>query len=184
MEQVREAWGWTWLVRSKQDILYALRAFARTPGFTATVIVTLALGIGATSAIVSIVNAVSLHPLPYPDADRLVVVWENSHGARMGRRCSIPTAIFRSGKVAARALSNLRPPRGPPRDRFSQEAVAAAMLAMPVGIDFSRLLGAEPALGCLFQADDLNRDRTIVLKYQFWKSAFGAHANSVGRHIA
>ena len=75
-ESTREVWRCNWLERFKQDVVYGLRSFARTPGFTAVVILTLALGIGSTSAVFSIVSAILLNPLPYPNADRLVVVWD------------------------------------------------------------------------------------------------------------
>src|ERR1700722_9868236 len=75
-EEVREMWGWASLDRLRQDVAYAIRAFGRAPGFTAVVILTLALGIGATTAIFNVVNAVLLHPLPFRNPDRLVVIWE------------------------------------------------------------------------------------------------------------
>jgi hypothetical protein len=75
-EDVREIGAWAWLDRFRQDIAYAVRTFARTPGFTTVVILTLALGIGATTAMFSVVNAVLLNPLPFRNAGRLVVIWE------------------------------------------------------------------------------------------------------------
>src|ERR1700733_1313929 len=75
-ESTREVWRCNSLERFKQDVVYGLRSFGRTPGFTAVVLLTLALGIGSTSAVFSIVSAILLNPLPYPNADRLVVVWD------------------------------------------------------------------------------------------------------------
>lgn len=74
-ETTREAWGWGWLERFVQDVSYGFRSFGKTPGFTSVVILTLALGIGATSAIFSIFSAVLLQPLPYQKPHRLVLPW-------------------------------------------------------------------------------------------------------------
>jgi hypothetical protein len=75
-EEVRDVWGWGWCDCLKQDVVYALRAFGRAPGFTSVVILTLALGIGATTAVFSVVHAILIDPLPYPNQDRLVMIFE------------------------------------------------------------------------------------------------------------
>jgi hypothetical protein len=75
-EEVRGMWGWSSLERFAQDLRYAMRTLRKSPGFSATAILTLALGIGASTAVFSVVDAVILKPLAYPDSDRLVVAWE------------------------------------------------------------------------------------------------------------
>lgn len=78
--QAHEAWGWVWLERLGQDVRFALRQLRRAPGFTAVCLLTLALGIGANSAMFSVVQGVVLAPLPFPQADRLIFLWENRPG--------------------------------------------------------------------------------------------------------
>jgi predicted permease len=184
-ETVRETWEWNWLERFKQDVAYALRAFGRTPGFTAVVILTLALGIGATTAIFSIVNAVLLNPLPYPNADRLVVIWEKLVRNPKGTAVFDSYRDFETWKNASRSFELLAPATWATGGQILiGNGAARNVLAMPVGIDFFPLLGATPELGRTFQPDDLHRGCTVVLKHSFWLAAFGGQKDVVGKHVS
>jgi putative ABC transport system permease protein len=182
-EAVRATWGLTWLERSKQDLIYACRAFGRTPGFTTIVVLTLALGIGATTAMFSIVNAILLHPLPYKNPHRLVIIWENSLHNLKAPPFFDSYSDFEIWKHA-RSFEQLSPATwatggalltgaGPARD----------VLAMPVGLDFFRLLGVPPEIGRTFQSDDLHRSCTIVLRHRFWVKVFGGQKNAIDKHV-
>lgn len=184
MEQVRDAQQWRWLDDLKRDLLHALRAFARTPGFTAVVIATLALGIGATSATFSIVNTVWLHPLPYPNADRLVAIWQTPKRNPKAVPFFNSYRDFEVWKARSRSFDQLAPATWATGHQIlTGSGPARDVLAMPVGPGFFPLLGANPVLGRFFEAGDLNHGCTVVLKYQFWLKSFGGRKDVVGQHI-
>ena len=150
------------------DIRYAIRAFARTPGFTVVAVLTLALGIGATTAIFSVVHAVLLKPLPYAEADRLVVArlsLPDYHDLKSG------TSAFEGMGVWASNLYNLR------SGNESQQ-----LLGGVVSPDLLPLLGVEPLLGRNFTPDDESQE-TVILAYGTWQSRFGGDPSVLGRGI-
>src|SRR6185437_13987134 len=173
-EELRETWTWSWLERLKQDVSYALRSFARTPGFTTIVVLTLALGIGATTAMFSIVNALLLHPLPYRNPDRLVVVWEKLKRNMKGPPVFDSYRDFEAWKSSSRSFEQLAPATWATGGQIlTGIGRAREILAQPVGIDFFALLGVPPELGRTFEPDDLQRGCTVVLKHDYWVTAFG-----------
>ncbi|HXU50094.1 MAG TPA: permease prefix domain 1-containing protein, partial [Candidatus Binatia bacterium] len=170
-EDVRAAWGWTRLCQLRQDAFYGLRIFAKAPGFTAIVIATLALGIGATTAIFSILNAVLLRPLPYKDPGRLVVIWKQP----VRDRAAIPVfdtyAEFQDWSAASRSFE-----QAAAATWASSGAIltgvgrAREVLAMPVSLTFFKLLGVPPQMGRTFQPGDLNAGCAVVLRHRFWQT--------------
>src|SRR5215469_12131941 len=85
-EESRDMWGWDWLENLLQDTRFGLRMLVRNPGFAAVAVLTLALGIGANTAIFSVVDAALLRPMPYPDPGRLTLLWGNVKRVRVERR--------------------------------------------------------------------------------------------------
>jgi putative ABC transport system permease protein len=184
-EDLRDVWRLGWLDRAKQDIAYAIRTLRRAPAFTAVAIFTLALGIGATTAIFSVVDSLLLHPLPYPNGDRLVVIWE-----KLTRNPSGPPVFdsyrdFEIWKSGSRSFEQLAPATWATGGRIVRSGGRARnVLAMPVGLDFFSLLGVQAELGRTFQPDDLHRGCTVVLSHGFWLQAFGGQRNIAGRNLS
>src|SRR5258706_5496984 len=157
---------------SLRDIRHGVRMLRRAPGFTAAALVTLALGIGATSAIFSVVRTVMLEPLPYQEPDRIVAVWETSRGGTS--RNVIAPANFVAWRERTRTLEHL--------GMVGSATVAMIVNAQPDrigGLTFSydvfRAVGVRPALGRPYTAEeDLGgNDAVIVLSHEFWQRRLG-----------
>ncbi|MFL6279914.1 MAG: ABC transporter permease [Vicinamibacterales bacterium] len=150
------------------DIRYAIRTLLRSPGFTIVGILTLALGIGATTAIFSVVNAVLLRPLPYADPDRLV----STRGSLADLRdLEMSNQSFDGIAFWASNLYNLR------RDGDTQQVVAGQ-----VSRNLFPLLGIQPLLGRNFTVEDEQQD-TVILGYGLWQRQFAGNSQVVGRTV-
>ena len=107
MEVTRGMWGCAWLESLAQDLKYALRTMRKSPGFTAVAILTLALGIGANTAVFSVIDAAVLRPLPFPDSGRLVCIWATRGGALVGGPSPMDLAGLRQGQPYLRESRRL-----------------------------------------------------------------------------
>ena len=141
-------------------------------------------GIGSTTAVFSIVQAVLLRPLPYPDVDRLVAVWAG-HVREKG--LSKVFARYDDLEVWQRhsqAFEQLAAATWATGDQIlTGRGPARTALAIPVSVNFFSLLGVSPAIGRAFNRDDLNRGCSVVLSHRFWQGALGA-ADVVGQSLA
>ena len=164
----------------KQDIQYAFRRLFKSPGFTLVAVATLALGIGANSAIFSVVNGVLLKPLPYPESDRLVGVYHVTEGQR--EVMSGPNFIDVTG--AAKSLENAA--------AVNSTDITLTGDGEPVRLDIARVsaslfnvLRVRPMLGRTFNADENTPGKTdvVVLSHALWKGRFGGDPSIVGKHI-
>jgi putative ABC transport system permease protein len=171
-----------------QDLRYAVRILVRSPAFTATAVVTLALGIGANTAIFSIVNAVLLRPLPYPNAERLVRIVQNNPGAesvKERRAPSLNREHFLQWRARTRTLSHLAV-----FERHAMTLTARTESARLSGARVSPalfpMLGAGPEIGRGFEdADEQPGGRTVVvLNHLMWERYFGLDPTIVGRTIS
>jgi predicted permease len=176
-ETTRDQWGRGSLERFGQDVRYGIRQLRRAPGFAAVAIVTLALGIGANTAILSVVNAILLRPLPYDNPDRLVVVLHE------GRRPVSPANLldwrarsrsFQSMGAASSWSASFTGAEGP-------EKVPALRMTPEI----LPMMGVQPRLGRFFLPAEAapGRDRVVLLADGLWRRRFGADAGIVGKSI-
>ncbi len=167
-----------------RDIHYAYRKLRKSPAFAITVIATLALGIGANTAIFSIVDAVLLRPLPYKNADRLVVVWQTDAAHRGVGAWFDPYREFEEWQRGSRSFEKLAAMSWATADEtVLWQGKPVALLALPASTDFFSMLGAEAQIGRTFRPADLNNPCTLVLAYPFWRQKLGAARDIAGQTL-
>ena len=182
-ERTRDIWGWRWLDELGRDVRHALRGLGRSPGFAAAVVLVLALGIGANTAMFGIVHGVLIRPLPYPDADAIVRVGESSGprrlpGLRLSNR-SMPLL-----RESAESFEQLAAYQELSLDWAGPEGAVSLSGAL-VSPSLFALLRAAPSLGRLFTEEEarVGRDRVALLSHSVWIRRFGANPDIVGSPI-
>ena len=157
---------------SLRDVRHGLRMLRRSPGFTAAALLTLALGIGATSAVFSVVRTVMLEPLPYRDPDRLVAVWETNRGGTS--RNVIAPANFVAWRERTRTLEHLGMV-GPSNLVLIVDGQPSNVQGLTWSADLFAALGVQPALGRAYtiEEDFGGPSTVIVLSHEFWQSRLG-----------
>jgi len=175
-EQTREVWSIVWLEQLSQDVRYGIRTLLRNPGFTAVVVLTLALGIGMNTAVFSVVNAVLLRPVGYPNPDRLV--WLGDYDSFL-KRDMVRTSDFVDWREHAQSFSAIA--------AYSRQQAAIMtprgatnVTGVVVGGDFWTITGARPALGRLFEPEE--QDAT-VLTWDLFEHEFSGNARIVGQTV-
>lgn len=187
-QRSREQWQWTPLESVFADLKFTLRRLRKSPGFAITVLLTLAIGIGANTAVFSVVDAVLLKPLPYPDSDQLTALWLNAPGAgglanfsnglqlspSMYFTFSQHNQSFQSMGVWIWSNSNITGLAQP-------EEVPTALVSGGV----LETLAVPPALGKWFSAadQDPHGGKTAMLSYGYWQRRFGGDRSVIGRTV-
>jgi hypothetical protein len=173
------------LAQTVQDVRYTFRQLRKSPGFTATAILMLALGIGATTAIFSIVEGVLLRPLPFPDAEHLVIlgdVLEGSHCASC-THATVTAPDIRNYMRDTQSFNHLGGYQGA-RFELSGTGTPAAVYATRMSGDVFAALGVTPLLGRSFtQQEDEQDQQVAVLSYGMWRSRFHGDAKVLGSKI-
>ena len=169
--------------RLSQDLRYAGRTFRRSPAFTATAILTLALGIGANTAVFSILDAVLLRPLPYRDPGQLVSVLDRE--IRTGGRALFFDLYsdYDNWKKNSRAFQGFAAVTwaGGIGKTMTGRGPARNVAAVPVTADFFSVLGVPAMLGRTFEEADRTRSCAVVLSDRFWHGTFGGQKNAIGQ---
>jgi putative ABC transport system permease protein len=162
-----------------RDLRHGARVLRRAPGFTAAALVTLALGVGATSAIFSVVRTVMLAPLPYLEPDRLVAVWETNRGGTT--RNAIAPANFVVWRERTRTLDHLGM-AGPVSAAVVMNGHAEKIEGFAFSGDVFRALGVQPALGRAYSVEEgfAGGDGVIVLSHEFWQGRLGGRGDVLG----
>ncbi|MGB9403814.1 MAG: ABC transporter permease [Candidatus Acidiferrales bacterium] len=181
-EKSRVAWGWEWFEQLAQDMRYSLRILRKSPGFTAISVLTIALGIGATTAIFSVVDATLLHPLPYPQPDQLVSIEDDVPGVgAQDVGMSVPewqdlqrSGIFEYVSPIGGGDVNLTGSSQPARIRF-----------LNIAPNYFALLGVKPQLGSAFNPEDHTPGFTleVLIGDGLWKRAFAADPGILGKSL-
>ena len=179
----REARSLLWLEHLAKDIRYGWRNLLRAPGFTAVAVIALALGIGANTAIFSVVNAVLLRPLPYKDADRLVTILHHGTGPVSTanyldwRDQNHSFAAMGAADYWSANLSGENPADTNPAEH---------VLGLKVTQNLFPLLGIQPLLGRVFipGEDQEGSDREVILSYRLWQRRFEGSPGALGRSIS
>src|SRR5579872_5152809 len=164
-----------------EDVRYGFRMLRKNPGFTAIALLTLALGIGANTAVFSIVNGVLLNPLPFPDADKLVSLFESKPNFQEGS-ISYPNFLdWQRENHAFTAIAAYRPDSFSLTGAGQPEQVQGKM----VSADFFSVLGVNPLMGRTFtaQEDQLGAGRVVLVSSGFWKRKLGSSPDVLGRRI-
>ena len=168
-----------------QDLRYGLRMLRKSPGFTVVAALTLALGIGANTAIFSVVNAVLLRPLPFPEPERLVTVWER-YPAQSIDRNDPAAANYADWKAQSQSFDSLAMFSWVKGVNLSGRDEPMRILSASVTANLFRTLRVEPLIGRVFTAEEEipGRDQVVLLGYNLWKSRFGGDPAVIGKTVS
>ena len=178
-EECREERGGFWLETVWTDMRFGARMLRRSPGFTAVAILTLSLGIGANTAIFSVVNAVLLKPLPYPNANRLALIWSQWGKETRGPASGPELMELRKRCRAFEEISGIWPTSGTISGTGEPEQVRLGFTTA----NFLPLLAQKPQLGRFFAPGEERRGAApqMILTDGLWRREFGANPDIIGQ---
>jgi putative ABC transport system permease protein len=166
------------------DLRFALRLLSRTPLQTAIIVLILAVGIGSTTAVFSVLEAVLLRPLPYAHADRLVAIWDGHVKDQHLSKVFASDADFRTWQEHSTHFESLAAISWATGERIlTGHGPAKVVLALPASVNLFDLLGAKPSTGRTFVRSDLTGGCTVVLAHRFWQNELGARPDTVGQSV-
>jgi putative ABC transport system permease protein len=180
-EQIHEAGGWIWFERLRRDLSFALRQLIKTPGFTVTAVLTLAVGIGGVTAMFSVMRSVLLRPLPFKNSERLISLHEHLQADPHELNMTAPDVLIFERE--SRAFSGVGGFIGSAYE-LSGAGTPFKARAERVTSSLFPLLGIEPMLGRTFtQQEDDDASPVTVISYALWKERFHSNPGVVGTTI-
>lgn len=182
-EQVREEWGWAGLERFVQDFRFGVRLLLRARGWSAVVCLTLALGIGMSTAIFSVVHAVLLQPLPYADPDRIVSLNALTPDANRERLNPNPM-LWMHWRQHMKTVEDLALTRQVANFNLTGDGAPERLQGGRISFNLPRVLGVGPLLGREFtEEEQLTNARVVLLTHALWVRRFGGDPSIVGRKV-
>ena len=183
-EEVRAVWIPVWLDQFRQDVGYAVRSIRRAPSFAIVAVLTLALGIGATTAIYSVVDAILLQPLPFANSDRLVRLVENYTAGLSGRvfQRGLRREEFLDWRARTTTLSDVVAFTASQMTVGTGEG-AARLYGGSISLETFRLLETRAMLGRTFEPGDAGNPDIVVLGHETWRRLFQSDPDVVGRKL-
>jgi putative ABC transport system permease protein len=183
-EEVRDTWIWRWLDDGGRDAGYGMRQVRRNPAFSAIAIATLALGIGGITAIFSAFDTILLRPLPYPDAERLVMVWDDMSKSEGDSRFVSTPAEWIEWRRLNTVFTDLASSQ-PGNAILSGNGEPEEVRARKVTWNLWSVLGVQPALGRAFTEDEDDKGvRVVMMSHGLWQRRFGGASDVIGRKIS
>ncbi len=184
-EATRDTWGWTRLEEITRDVKYACRALSRAPGFTAVAVLTLALGIGANSAVFTVVNGVLLRSMPFPESDRLFLVSLTPRGGPFEWQPGVSDGDYLAFRDQDRAFEEIASFSRGTTATLTGAGDAVQIPVAYVTTEFFSLLRTSPEIGRGFLAGEREpgNDSVAVLSDELWKVRFGSDSKILGKRI-
>jgi putative ABC transport system permease protein len=182
-EDTRAAWGWMRVEQLARDVGYGLRQLRRNPGFSAIAIATLALGIGGITAMFSAVDAVLIRPLPYEDADRLVMVWDDLNRSGDQSRSFPAPGEWREWRRLNTVFTDIAATQ-PAAATLSGDAEPEQVPARKVTANLWSVLGVNPLIGRVFTEEEDEKSVLVaVISHGLWLRRYGGSPDVVGRKV-
>ena len=181
-ERGREAWQWPRLESLLADAKFALRQLRRSPGFAVTAILTLALGIGANTAIFTLVDSIMLRPLPYPQQERLVSIYSIANGQRAGL---FPKGWIRAWQEHSQSFASISAYAPNTESNVNGNDQSERVFGSAVTVNTFDTLGIHPAIGSFFSPENAvsGQDLAVVLSYGYWRQHFAGNPSVIGETV-
>jgi predicted permease len=180
-EDCREMWTFTWIETLWQDVRYATRILAKSPGFAAVMIFSLSLGIGANTAVFSALNTVMLHALPYEHPENLATIW-STQKTDPGSEDLPPIAEVTDWKKQNHVFADIAAIGVPDRATLTDLGEPGLIQIQSATPNFFDLVGVQPAMGRVFRAEESqDQFQTVVISDAFWRNRFNSDPGVLGK---